>query len=503
MNGQPVAIRENQNPQARLWTGLAAALLILVEVSWLAPWYLGVIEISYTTDKIRTFLVLGGNMLEAYLFTRLTDHLHLKRNIQQIMAIGLFLANMVLATRLLLDPRTPDHLIGLIQLDPGPVLVVLAGAWLWWRGITLAQEQLSPRIAWSRFWLGIWMLVAYLLLITRVTRAQPDIIPFLIFLGCGLMALIVSRIAYIGHYYGSQRNPFGRSWIASISATVGFSILLAALFASLLTGQFKSGLTQLSAALHWLVSGLLFLASIPGLILAYILAPLMEAIQEFILSSTTPTPNPDPNLLLTPMAPPGIPEALEPAYLPPWAVTVIFWTLVLVITLIVLSRARNPVRWRGMQELSDPEALLSKNELWRKFRQAARQQLAETGNRLRKLRSNRAYQAAYIRRIYADLLDFMEALGKPRPAGITPLEYLPALQELLPDVYIDLDLITQAYVRARYGELPENEAEINTLGQAWQRVAAEGERQKRLIQARKTPQVDQSPSNQIRDKNIT
>lgn len=503
MIDQAVGIGGKHRTKVKLWTELAAALLILVEVSWLAPWYLGVIEISYTAGNLRAFLVLGGNMLAAYLLTRLAENLHLKRSIRQILVVSLFLANMALAARLLLDPTTPDLLIGLIHLDPGPVLVVLAGAWLWWRGISLAQEQISPRVAWGRFWFGIWMLVAYLLLITRVTRIQPTIIPFLIFLGSGLLALIVSRVAYIGQYYGSQRNPFGRSWIASISATVSFSILLAGLFASLLTGQFKPVLAQLSGVLRWLVAGILFLASIPGLILAYVLSPLIEAFQELFQRSTTPTPDTIPNLILTPVAQPGIPEVVEPARLPPWAITLIFWALVLVVTLIILSRARNQIRWSGTQELTDPEALLGKNELWRKLRQAARQQLDETGNRFRKLRSSRAYQAAYIRRIYAELLDFMEVLGKPRPAGITPLEYLPVLQELLPDVYADLDLITQVYVRVRYGELPETEHEINRLTQAWQRVATEGERQKKLVQARKNNRLDDQPSNQIREKNIT
>jgi len=483
MDDPQLAGRNHSQGKIQVWTGLAAFLLIILEVSWLLPWYLGVIEISHTPNGMRAFFVLGGNMLLAYLVTRFTENLHLKRSIQQILLLGLFLINMALATHWLLDQATPNPLKGLISLDPGPVLVVMAGAWLWWRGISLAQGMITPETAWSRFWFGIWMLVAFLLLIARVTRVQPNIIPFLIFLGSGLLALIISRVAYVNQFYGSQQNPFSRGWLPAISATVAASILLAALFASLLTKQFNPVLEQLTQALRWIVSGIIFLASIPGLILTYLISPLLEAFQALSQRLETPAPNVTPDLILTPIAPLEMPEAPKPLTIPPWFISLLFWLLVLMITLVIFRRLHKMNSSRSTQNLEEPETLLGRNELWRKLRQAARQQLQETSNSLLRLRVLRIKQAAYIRNIYAELMVLMESLEKPRPMGITPLEFLPAMQATLPGVHADLLLITQAYNRVRYGELPESSAEVLQIKQAWERVASEGSRQKTLLLA--------------------
>lgn len=488
-----VKVAEYRN-KPQVWFAMAAVLLIIVEVSWLVPWYLGVIEISYVTTTQRASLVFGGVMLEAYLVTHLAENLRLRRDIQHILLAGLFLINMALTTSLLLDPDTPNHLNGLINLEPGPVLVVLAGAWLWWRGITLAQSTISPTTAWSRFWFGILMLVAFLLVVTRVAHMRPNSIPFIIFLAAGLLALIVSRVAYISHFHGSMRNPFGRGWIAAITATVTCSILLAALFASLLTGQFKPLLEQLTGALRWFVQGLIFLVSIPGLILAYILAPLIEAFQAFMLRSTVPASGATPYVILTPVAPPNFLQPAEPVMIPPWIVSLLFWTLVLFITAAIFGRLRTIAFWRSAADLDEPEALLDRDEMWRRIRQNARQQIMGAKDRLGALNPKNTIQAVYIRRIYASLMEIMKALEKPRLAGVTPLEFLPATQQQLTGVNSDLELITQMYVRTRYGELPETPSEISQLEQAWKRISEEGERQQKLYQATHKRLADEHPT---------
>jgi hypothetical protein len=89
--------------------------------------------------------------------------------------------------------------------------------------------------------------------------------------------------------------------------------------------------------------------------------------------------------------------------------------------------------------------------------------------------ARRRLAAARIRRIYAALLVLSEKLGRPRPAGRTPLEYLPQLQELFADYAGELEKITGAYMRVRYGETPESFQEVQEIESAWRSIQAEGQ----------------------------
>jgi hypothetical protein len=88
---------------------------------------------------------------------------------------------------------------------------------------------------------------------------------------------------------------------------------------------------------------------------------------------------------------------------------------------------------------------------------------------------DRALAAARIRRIYVELLRLSADLGCPRPAQDTPQEYLLSLREVYASHQHELELITRAYERVRYGELPETRAEIVDVEAAWEKVLARGE----------------------------
>jgi hypothetical protein len=75
-------------------------------------------------------------------------------------------------------------------------------------------------------------------------------------------------------------------------------------------------------------------------------------------------------------------------------------------------------------------------------------------------------------------MDLCEELNCPRPASTTPYEFLPDLGELFTTQTEDLRLITEAYVRVRYGEFPESNAEIELVESAWQHLQEEGQRLK-------------------------
>ena len=83
------------------------------------------------------------------------------------------------------------------------------------------------------------------------------------------------------------------------------------------------------------------------------------------------------------------------------------------------------------------------------------------------LNPRRLLAAAQVRRIYAQLMDLCAKLGHARPAALTPLEFLPTLKQVFPEGEVQANLITRAYVKVRYGELPETDAEVKEVKQAW------------------------------------
>ena len=76
--------------------------------------------------------------------------------------------------------------------------------------------------------------------------------------------------------------------------------------------------------------------------------------------------------------------------------------------------------------------------------------------------------AVSIRRIYRKMLRAANANGYPRLEAETPYEFLKTLAKAWPEHRRETQLITTAYVKIRYGELPETEEELQDIKNAWQ-----------------------------------
>jgi hypothetical protein len=157
---------------------------------------------------------------------------------------------------------------------------------------------------------------------------------------------------------------------------------------------------------------------------------------------------------------------------------VILWGIIILFLVIILMIARNQVfRERDetdavSERLDQPEGILDQlRKALLKGLGAAADNLGEVW-RLRNARQVLA--AARIRRIYAHLMLLCERLDQPRPASRTPLEFLPNLEALFPGFKGELNTITEAYLRVRYGDLPELSEEVEAVELAWQNVSKVG-----------------------------
>jgi len=76
-----------------------------------------------------------------------------------------------------------------------------------------------------------------------------------------------------------------------------------------------------------------------------------------------------------------------------------------------------------------------------------------------------------VRALYCFLLDWAASRGLPRKQSQTPLEYLKVLCQKFPGENKEMAFITDVYLQARYGQRPVSDAEVEAVGQAWQKIA--------------------------------
>jgi hypothetical protein len=216
----------------------------------------------------------------------------------------------------------------------------------------------------------------------------------------------------------------------------------------------------------------LFIISLPGLLLGMVASPLLPWLMG-LAPKLTPTPtSPESGSPYPVAAMPAGPLDLSPALR-----VSCFWVVIILIVIVLLIQVRRRLAQRGANDVQEPESLLKRGEASQLLRKMVEDALDGLAARLRP--AQRFLAAARVRRIYTHLLDLCAELNHPRPAGRTPLEFLPELGEIFPYLTAELSLITQAYVPIRYGQYPESQAEIDAVEQAWQTISEEGERLKK------------------------
>jgi hypothetical protein len=80
------------------------------------------------------------------------------------------------------------------------------------------------------------------------------------------------------------------------------------------------------------------------------------------------------------------------------------------------------------------------------------------------------HTAVSIRRIYRQMMALADAGGYPKLDVETPYEYLATLDKAWPQNRPESRIITNAYVKVRYGEIPETANELAEIKQAWDRL---------------------------------
>lgn len=459
--------------QSCWWELVVSLFLVVIEMFWLVPWYRKIMEFSTVPTVLETALVFSLIMFLSYLFAQWFGKFSDSLPVQQIGLSVWFMIGLWFSIKILLDLSDSNVLSYLAAIEPEVVLVFFAVLWLWWRGLSLERDLIHPSTVWQRFQFGILMFMAYLVISHGLQSTEPGFLWFALFLFIGFLAVIYTRVSYVGGAKGVQKNPFDRKWLIFSSVIIGFLVMAAVILGGVFSGQNRQVLEFFLGIIKVIITIFVFLVALPSLIVSVAISPFIAWLSQFVGMHTIEQPAQDTGIGAYPI----FQDVPDPQRLPVQIESFIFWGAILFFLFLLFSRMRKIIRAKTSRTADGPESLLTKGEAGAIFRKTLQDTLDKLTARLSPLKKHLA--SAYVRRIYSALLDLCQELGHPRPVYKTPNEFLPTIEGLMPSLKDELLLITNTYIGVRYGDYPETKQEIQMIEAAWQRILENGKHLKK------------------------
>ena len=361
-------------------------------------------------------------------------------------------------------------------LHPEPVVAVLILIF-WRRGLSLARHWIGPLVVQRDFRIALIALLILGFAAAGLARPLPYVEVFLC-LFAALMAMGGARLTTLSKTRGGRSIPFDRQWFLAVSAGAFGLIALTGGMAYFGAGPLASGLGR----------ALAFIGSALGAVLLFLLRPVIVLITELfnrllaglmpLISQTEPQlqslPAPDEvSQMMEDLSAEITPAPFAGGLLDTLQIILIGVGLLIFVLVVYFSlRSTRAGRlWRNLEEGERETILGSIPDYLRSLLRSVRR--APQGLE----RLNPAAQviaAARIRQIYRRLLRLSSRLGVERDESETPLEFLGDLPVIFPDVQAELEDITGAYLRVRYGEYPESRQEVDRVEAAWRQVRKRG-----------------------------
>jgi len=470
---QPLVIR------IRFWSEIARLMVILMELILVSGWYSGLDADQNTWAGIA--LVLGLVVIISHYLARLLNVLRITERRRRVIFIAWALLAMFGSLKLLIFPHQPTTLMELLvfpflvigpQQNPslGGFIHLLLVGFLIWRGVALAASTSTLTQVQRSFQFGIFFLLLYGFSLGRADRASYILV--FVFLILGVLGIASARMSLVSDLRGGRAGGFSRQWVLAIGlstlALVGLSLLAGVVFelpmqwlvklaSGLIMGLLGILLVVIAYPLLWLVNLIgplitdLF-ANMPQFELFNMVEEWMENLDQFQLGISE-----------------NVSQVLTASRV---GLRLLAVAAVILVALVLL-------RFRAVRHRAETDEVVSNVDATFRWPWQGRDPRpilsAFPGAR-------RWLAAAHVRRIYAELMALFRKLERPRPDSLTPLEFLPHMQTVLPEESAELEQITTAYIAVRYGQYPETQEEVQAIQQAWSRVRSAG--RKKLAEMR-------------------
>ncbi len=455
------------------WMDLTSLTTLAADLMWVSLFYYSLA--APPTGWMKASIFLTGIIFGSNILSRLLGVSRIKSWLQRVLSALCMLALLLVSFQVLFFFDQEFTIYGFIvhpfrELIFSPnnstlywhtVIVLL----MFWRGGSLNAKSLELFSANSSFQLGTIMFIVYGFGFGWLLHAQPTF-NFLLFLFFSVLGMGSSRLIGIGILRIGKATKISSNWPVWLLLASFTIVFLSVAIGALLSQPLAQLITFLFVVFMSIFSILLVILLYP----IAVVAQLIVALIRLILGSTGIGPNLIDKLkdFISQLASNNDGSLLSRILdtILPWVIGIIVIVLFSLIMLGITSSI-----WQKNKRIkllsSDVDLPLSS----RSRKPGRRLGLLD---RLRRLQ--RYLAAEKIRRVYANLLNLSLALDCPRPEATTPLEFLPVVCDLIPEVSPELKRITESYNKIRYGELPEDPEEVGIIESDWKKVHAQGSR---------------------------
>jgi hypothetical protein len=421
-------------------------------------------------------------MLIPFNLSRLMSSLKVRVERQRvILTVGLILTILVAWRLLLFSPR-PVSDFGWISdffihiEHPGnpfrvrDLTIFLMVTFMWWRGLSLVGRHVDITEIGFRMRFEILLLFIFVAVIAG-SLLPWSVTPFiLLFFFTSLLAIVITRVEQLELSRNGQSFPITFHWLIVVSGAAAIITFSTGILAGVLSNDsvaitvgWFSPLWEALGHLGFVVVAIITYLNTPLFLLIGWLVGLFvgtfESAFEVGLDALDA-------LSLAPLTEP-LPEELMEAtessiQFPRQLLTILIMFFVVLFVSLALGRIGRSLRRTSTGKIQTANQLTGYGSL---PRPGLGQRILDRFGALRRWRA-----AASVRHLYRQICATAADYGYPRSESETPYEYLQTLSQAWPDNLEDAKLITEAYVRVHYGELPENKEELTGIEAAWKRL---------------------------------
>ncbi len=347
----------------------------------------------------------------------------------------------------------------------GELLVILLAFFLWWRVARYTDHGVTFFSIARTFRLGLLLsLIANGALAQHLPNGlQPAALYFSLYMAFGLMTVALARIdqkaAGAANSSGALMPwPRFAQLLIAVAALLGGGWLAAAALTPASLRAVLSWFGPLGTLIQWLVIQLVFL-------FFWAFGPILEALAAYLYGIMGEIP-PQEGFEMEPPDPVTVTTLVREWTLLRYCLVAGAIVLVLGLIWLFFMRTRLYNRRSEEEETASEEAAL---------------QLGRAGFNLDRLRNwlkmvgrygvgRRLLAAISVENMYANLVRLARQRGITRPPALPPERFLPMLNQAFPGCELELDTLTRAYLRVRYGEHPADPRELAQIRAAYTRI---------------------------------